>query len=394
MTRLPLLALILWLLNPCAAGASVRADQAAAAPALAAAVRDMCGSEVAALGEPAGHGDGRTLAFKAALVRELVERCGFDAIFFEGSSYDFLELERRQRRGDPVTQAMVSSAVGGLWNRYAETQPLMTWLHERLTSGGLRLGGFDDQLGSAGAFYSIAAMPAELSGLLASGRASACREEFRRRIHGEVGTSAPERAPLLTCIAEIRASLRTQSAGTETAERLHMLANIERYAMRDWSDEAGHMRQRDHSMWLNYQWLRARLPRRSKVILWGATVHLARDATASPGFPAGGNFGAYLDRAHRGRAFFLGFTAGSGSYRWGGEVKTLPPARPGSLEQAALRGTRAEQVYLGRRRLRALGRIQGGVFAHDPLTAAWSRVIDGLIVFREEQAPVMAPPAQ
>lgn len=360
---------------------------------MTAALRDMCGSEVAALGEPAGHGDARTLTFKSALVRQLVDRCGFDAIFFEGSSYDFLELERRQRRGEPVTRAMVSSALGGLWNRYAEMQPLITWLHERTTAGRLRLGGFDDQLGSAGAFYSIGEMPAELSGLLEGEKAGQCREEFRRRIYGEVGSAAAERAPLQSCVYAIRTALAAQPRTGEREERLHMLANVERYAARDWSDEAAHMRGRDHSMWLNYQWLRARLPRGSKIILWGATVHLAREATSSPGFPAGGNFGAYLHRAHGRRAFFLGFTAASGTYRSGGAVKTLPPAAPNSLEQVMLRDTHAEQVYLGRAALQARGRILGGVFAHEPIRDDWSRILDGLVVFRQERAPELVPPA-
>lgn len=386
--------LVLALLAGCAAPAASRADRPSGEPALAAALRDMCGSEVALLGEPAGHGDARTLEFKAALVRALVERCGFDAIFFEGSSYDFLELERRQRRGEPVTRAMVSSAVGGVWNRYAEMQPLVTWLHERLTSGRLRAGGVDDQLGSAGAFYSISQMPAELTAMLAGPRRGACREEFRRRIYGETGSSAAENAPLLTCLAEIRAALAGQGGGRDAAEKLHMLGNVERYARRDWADAASHGRQRDLSMWINHQWLRARLPRGSKIILWGATVHLARDATAHPAFAGGGNLGAYIDRSYGRRAFVLGFTASTGSYRSGESVKMLAAAAPGSLEQSALRGTGAQQVYLGRERLRALGRVEGGVFAHEPVTADWSKVVDGLIVFREERAPALVDPKQ
>lgn len=391
MNRIRLALVLLSLLPGLAPHAAARPAAAAGDPALAAAVRDMCGSDVAALGEPAGHGDARTIAFKSALVRELVARCGFDAIFFEGSSYDFLELERRQRRGEPVTRAMVSSSVGGLWNRYREMQPLIGWMHERMTSGRLRLGGFDDQLGSAGAFFSISAMPAELSGLLPGARAGACREEMRRRIYGETGTSAAERAPLLACVAEMRAAVQRQGSGRDAAERLHMLANVERYAMRDWADEAGHMRQRAQSMWLNYQWLRGRLPRGSKVILWGATVHLSRDATASAGFPSGGNVGGYLHRAHGRRAFFLGFTAAGGTYRSGGSVKTLPAAAADSLEQAALRGTQAEQVYLGSGRLRAVGRMAAGVFDHQPVTAKWAGIVDGLVVFRQERAPELVP---
>lgn len=359
---------------------------------MAAAVRDLCRSDIALLGEGSGHGDGRTMAFKAALVPLLVDRCGFDAILFEGSTYDFLELERRLRSGRPVTRAMVASSVGGLWNRYEEMQPLITWLHQRLVAGRLRIGGIDDQLGSAGAFYSISDMPAELTGLLSGTRAAQCRETFRQRIYGEVGTSPVERAPVMACVADIRGALGTASAGPDRDERLHLLANIERSASRDWVDQAEHMRARDRSMWLNFQWLRKRLPAGSRIIVWGATSHLARSATASGSFGGGDNFGAYIHRERGRRAFFLGFAAASGAYLSGNQVRPRPPAATGSLEAEALGLAKPDSVYLGRAALERLGRRPGGVFSPDPVVTDWAKVIDGLVVFREEQPPRRASP--
>lgn len=355
-------------------------------------VGDLCRRDVALLGE-ASHGDGRALAFKAALVPRLIEQCGFDAVFFEGSSYDFLELERRRGRGEQVSRAMLSSAIGGLWNRYAEMQPLIAFLHERSASGQVRLGGLDDQLGSAGAFYSIAAMPAELSALLPGDREAECRETFRSMIYGKTGASAAERAPLQSCVAEIRAAIlgRPESAGRP--ERMHLLDNIERYAGRDRSDVAAMLRGRDRSMWLNFQWLRERLPRGSKIIVWGATAHLSRNATAHKPFSGGGNLGSYVDKAYGKRAFFLGFTAAGGSHRWGwNAIRPLTPAQPGSLEMEALRAVAGDSVYLGRSELKRLGERSASVFGDDPSVANWARVLDGVVVFREERAPDLAPP--
>ena len=367
----------------------------ASAPAPADALMDkvveaLCRKDVALLGE-ASHGDGRNMAFKAALVPRLIDQCGFDAVFFEGSSYDFLELERRRGRKEPATRAMLSSAIGGLWNRYVEMQPLITFLHERSVSGRLRLGGIDDQLGSAGAFYSIAAMPAELSALLSGKRGAECRETFRRLIYGETGSSAAERAPLLSCLADVRAAVEARPS-SDRSERLHLLDNIERYASRDWSDPAAASRGRDRSMWLNFQWLRDRLPRGSKIIVWGATAHLSRDATAYKPFSGGGNLGSYVDKAYGKRAFFLGFTAAGGSHRWGwNATRELTPAQPGSLEVEALRRADADEVYLGRSKLTAFGRRAASAFGDEPSIANWAEVIDGLIVFREEYAPGLAP---
>ena len=317
-----LLLAITLLFAGCAVAPEPLGLRAPAEPTMAAAVRDACRSDVALLGEGSGHGDGRTLAFKAALVPRLVDECGFNAVLFEGSNYDFLELQRRLRRGQPVTRAMVASSIGGIWNRYEEMQPLITWLHQRLVTGRLRLGGIDDQLGSAGAFYSISEMPTELTGLLNGARAGKCRETLRRRIYGE------------------------------------------------------------------YQWLSERLGSDTRSIVWGATVHLSRDATATKLFLGGDNFGAYINRAHGRRAFFLGFAAAGGASLSGTEMRARPDATLRSVEAGALAKASSDSVYVSRRSLQGFGSRSGGLFSPEPVTTNWANVVDGLVVFREERPPV------
>lgn len=328
------------------------------------------------------------MAFKAALVPRLVDECGFDALLFEGSNYDFLELERRLRKGQPVTRAMVASSIGGLWNRYEEMQPLITWLHQRLVTGRLRLGGIDDQLGSAGAFYSISEMPAELTGLLKGARTAECRETLRRRIYGETGKALAERAALTSCISDIRGAVRAAPGALDRDERLHMLNNIERFASRDWVDESGQMRERDRSMWLNYQWMRERVGTGRRTIVWGATVHLSRDATATKLFRGGDNFGAYVSRAQGRRAFFLGFAAAGGASLAGNEVRTRPDAALSSIEAEALAVAQDDSVYVSRRSLQKLGSRSAGLFSPEPVMTNWANVVDGLVVFRKERPPV------
>ncbi|MFN5784092.1 MAG: hypothetical protein ACK442_13655 [Novosphingobium sp.] len=67
-------------------------------PALAAATKALCSRRIALLGE-ANHGDARTEQFKIALIERLVERCGFTAVVFEASFYEFVALERARRAG-------------------------------------------------------------------------------------------------------------------------------------------------------------------------------------------------------------------------------------------------------------------------------------------------------
>src|SRR4051812_36858613 len=96
--------------------------------ALNAAINDLCRRDVVMLGENGYHGDGRTVAFKAALIRILVRRCRFNAVFFEASHYDFIEISRRLRVGEPVSADMVSSSIGQIWNRDEELSPLIPFL--------------------------------------------------------------------------------------------------------------------------------------------------------------------------------------------------------------------------------------------------------------------------
>lgn len=362
------------------------------ADAMSGAIRGLCASDVALLGEGANHADGRSLAFKAALVRRLVDECGFDAVVFEAGSYDFLEMDRRLRRGEPVTRDMVSSAVGGLWNRNEEIQPLITWMHDSLVAGRLRLGGMDDQLGSAGAFYSISEMPAELSGLLGGERDEACRGLFRQQIYGQLGPSAEEQAPLRTCLVDIQTVVQAMPDSADRDAHLQNLENIGRFVSRQGMDTTAYIEGRSHSMWRNYQWWRAeRFPQGSRVIVWGATVHLSRSARAHPRFATVANFGSYIDRTYGDRASFLGFSAASGTYMEGDQVRERAPAALGSLEAAALGDTALDLTYLDHASLRRLGALPGTVFSREPVVARWSDVVDGVVVFREERAPSRSP---
>ena len=71
---------------------------------------------------------------------------------------------------------------------------------------------------------------------------------------------------------------------------------------------------RDRWMYLNFQWLLSRLPAHSKVIVWAANTHVAKDLSGVPGEEGVIPFGSYVRREFKGRAFALGFSAYSGSY--------------------------------------------------------------------------------
>lgn len=371
---------------------AVEAPQEAAA--LDAAVADLCRARIVLLGENGAHGDGRTPAFKADLVRRLVDDCGFDAVAFEASRYDFLALDRALRRGEPATSDMLASAVGGLWNQNREVQPLFPFLIERAAARRIVLAGLDDQLGSRGAFYSLERMPAELAARLPAPRDADCRDRLMRRIWSRYDAQTPyddaARAGLRACLAEIGASAATEPEATTGAEVRDMTANIERWLDREGLALNPFVQGRDRSMFLNLKALVDSLPGDARVVVWTANSHAARDARAVDVFSNGPNLGALAVREWGDRLFALGFGAAGGSYRERARTpKAIAPAAPGSLEGRALAAPAVQAAYLGPAALAALPPVEGGALDHRrSATVDWRSVYDGVVIFRAERPPL------
>src|SRR5215471_12036339 len=167
-------------------------------------VRDLCGKSVAMLGESPLHGFGKTLEFKVELVRRLVNECHFNAFFIESGIYDFLNIQRRLKSGQEVTEPMVAAAIGGLWAT-REVQPLIPFLLEKAKVGSLVLGGLDDQLGRGS--WAQREMPADLAGHLAGEEKSRCLAIFERHMLWQYGSDSPygpkDKALILGCLERV-----------------------------------------------------------------------------------------------------------------------------------------------------------------------------------------------
>ena len=127
-------------------GASQAANQAPENTDAGLIVRELCGKNVALLGESPLHGFGKTLQFKVGLVRQLIEECHYNALFMESGIYDFLNIQKKSKSGQDVTESMIAAAIGGIWAT-REVQPLIPFLREKSRTGNLTIGGLDDQLG-------------------------------------------------------------------------------------------------------------------------------------------------------------------------------------------------------------------------------------------------------
>ncbi|MBX3713555.1 MAG: erythromycin esterase family protein [Lysobacter sp.] len=345
-------------------------------------VRDVCRRDVVLLGEDANHGGGRTLEIKIELVKRLVERCGFGGIVFESSIYASLELERRLAQG-VATGGDIVDATGQLWFRAREAQPLPAFLLQAARDGRLRIGGMDIQPVARPGRYTGSRLAMELSAVLDASRRGACEAEIQRHNRHDYDDAHPlddaAQARLHDCIDAIRAA--TQATGTDSA-LARMADAYGRYLDMAMTGD-GDVRERamfDHLMWYRDRW-----PPGTKIVVWCATVHGAKalHGVAPSMRPMGADVHARFGR----RSAVIGFTALSGAFGHGG---ANPPLRlrdapPEALEPRML-AEGADVRYLDAKRLAKLGIVAARPINYRTVHAAdWSRILDGLVVLREER---------
>ena len=360
-------------------------------------VHDLCDKRVALLGESPTHGFGKTMAFKVGLVQRLVDECHYSALFFESGTYDFLNFQRMLKAGQTVTPPMIAAAIGGLWaNR--DVAPLVPFLAERLQRGALVLGGLDDQLGRG--TYAQNQMPADLAQSLEDGDRARCLGVLQRHLLWQYTSDAPygakDRAAILGCLDEIETRLAATNGPRDREYRVAMIENFKRTMLRDYDPEppAGvdHdvrvFNQRDESMYRNFVWWRSRLAPGTRIIVWTANNHAARDLSGVPGQHGRVTLGSYIHRDVNGGAFALGFSAYAGSYaRVGQPVRQLEPAADSSLEARAFANGDTSTRYLDVTRLRAFGNFAARPLGTAFTAARWSDVLDGLVIFHDERPP-------
>jgi erythromycin esterase-like protein len=380
-------------------GAGAAAGQVAPAAAVDQVVHAACGKSVALLGESPVHGFGRTLEFKVAVARRLIDECHFRAFFIESGTYDFLHIETNLASGRPVTRTMVEAAIGGLWAT-AEVDTLIPFLLDRVQRRTLVLGGLDDQLGRG--TWAQLEMPAELADLLEGDAKSRCLAILTKHMLWQYGSETPygpkDKSSILGCLDEMQAGLSSRRArGRSVAdEHTTMIESLKRSLARDFTDavpgsadaNVASFNARDESMYHNFKLLMSRLPAGSKVIVWAATTHVAKSLSGVPGQERMVPLGSYIRNEYGDRAFALGFSALAGSYRMARQsVHDLSAAPDRSIEGEAFVNDNSELRYFDVRQLRDFGAIPARPTGTEFRIARWDQVLDGLVVFRSERPP-------
>lgn len=391
------MAVLMLSLLACTAAASVWAhpmDHAVAAPTeLDRAVHAVCSKQVVLLGEDQHHAGATTIAVKSLLLERLVRECGFRGVVFESQFYDMLDFEQATARGT-ATPGQLGDAIGALWSRYAAFAPLGQWLFAETQAGRVLLAGMDPQVGGVTARYSQQRLPTDLSSVLVGDRREACSRIIGRHDRWEYDDSHPFSASavqqLRDCLRDIRAKLDAKDARPSSV--LGAMADSYASYLDFAGEDPGGLR--DRAMYRNLAWVRAHWPPNTRIVVWCASVHAAK--TLDGVRPGVRPLGSYLAEALGDRVAAIGFSALGGSYGHvggHGTPRPLAPAAPDSLESRAFAAGGPDALrFVDRAQLASMGEIPGRALDYGKFHALdWSRVLDGVIVLREETAATAMP---
>lgn len=367
-------------------------------------VHAMCSAQVALLGENPTHSFGNGLALKVELVRRLVDECHFNALFIESGMYDYVHIQRSLRAGQDVSEGMISAAIGALWAN-EEMQSLVPFLRARITTGALTLAGLDDQLG-AGSYASLGMSP-DLVRPLSGSERERCLAVFQRHMQWQYTDKDPyapaDKEKLVGCLNQIEASLDSKpTRSLEVQESRAMVESLKRDFARDFTENDFTKKDqalkwwndRELSMDANFNWSRKHLPAHSKIIVWAATVHTAKQLDGIQGFEGRVPLGSYIHRDFGNSSFSLGISARSGSYTFMQRpLQQLSAAPADSIEAKLLIGD-GFNVFVTGQQLKSIppapSRLLGTTFVNAP----WAQVFDGIVIFREERPPVWIKPSK
>jgi erythromycin esterase-like protein len=363
------------------AGTGARAQERTAQSIVDGVVSAVCQKQIVLLGELPTHGEAHTFDAKSKIADRLIEQCGFAAILFEAPIYDFIGLERAVEARAAAPEQL-DNAIGRFW----WTRELTPWrrtLFEAAMRQRVVVGGLDDQV-SITSHYARAALPRLVAAASPGSAATECRDTVSRHVGWTYDARNPfderEQLRLQQC-ARSAADAAGAGRSLDASDRV-MLESFARYADRQ---RQGVTSSRDDSMYRNLTWYLERLPANSRVVVWTATVHAARQRGSLPDVP----LGARVVERWGDRVGTVGFTAYAGyTSRAGRPASPISDAPPESLEATATSGSAWALLDSGK--LRAIGRVSSRLFGTF-VSETWSDYFDTVVVIRHEVAPTFDP---
>lgn len=243
----------------------------------------------------------------------------------------------------------------------------------------------DDQLSSTSE-YTQGTMSSDLSDFLAGPAREDCLQALRQHLLWTYPKDKPysidDQKKLLSCLNTIKISIQKQQS--KKSILLRVATSLAENISRDFTfdrDDVGSINARDRAMFNNYLWIKSRLHKTDKLLVWAATEHLIdSDQIVAPIRP----FGWYVASETSDKPKVVGFGILGGDFGRH-STKSLSAAPEDSLEAIAFRDTSSNTLFESRSELERFGKISARVFGDGFTSANWSTFFEGLVLIREDK---------